>query len=76
MLAGATIAGVVVSITIVLKEVVENKDKIETCLAFGASRREACTPIARHALRMALMPTVNQMRSVIFLPENIPSQFK
>lgn len=61
MLAGATVAGVVVSLTVVLKEVHENKDKIETYLAFGASRREACLPIAQNALLLALTPTVNQM---------------
>jgi len=61
MLAGATVAGVVVATTLVLKEIHENRDKIETYLAFGASRREACTPIAQHALTMALMPTINQM---------------
>lgn len=62
MLAGATVAGVVVSLSVVLKEVHENKDKIETYLAFGASRREACLPIAQNALLLALTPTVNQMR--------------
>ena len=31
-------------------------------LAFGASRFEACKPIARDALRLALTPNINQMR--------------
>ncbi|ELU37017.1 hypothetical protein AG1IA_08956 [Rhizoctonia solani AG-1 IA] len=44
----------------------ENRDKIETYLAFGASRYEACKPIATSALRLALTPTINQM-SVIGL---------
>lgn len=39
----------------------ENRDKIETHLAFGASRMEACKPIAREALRTALTPVINQM---------------
>ncbi|KAG6827270.1 hypothetical protein H0H92_012534 [Tricholoma furcatifolium] len=39
----------------------ENRDKVEMYLAFGASRMEACRPIAREALRMALTPVVNQM---------------
>ncbi|KAG5634846.1 hypothetical protein H0H81_000523 [Sphagnurus paluster] len=30
-------------------------------LAFGASRMEACKPIAREALRLALTPVINQM---------------
>jgi hypothetical protein len=40
----------------------ENRDKTETLLAFGASRFEACRPLAVDALRLALMPIVNQMR--------------
>lgn len=31
-------------------------------LAFGASRFEACKPIAKEALRLALTPNINQMR--------------
>ncbi|QRV89625.1 hypothetical protein RhiJN_17643 [Ceratobasidium sp. AG-Ba] len=66
MLCGATISGIVVATTSVLKELHENRDKIETYLAFGASRYEACKPIATSALRLALTPTINQM-SVIGL---------
>ena len=44
----------------------DNKDKVETYLAFGASRFEACRPIATEALKVALTPNVNQM-SVIGL---------
>ncbi|KAG8996547.1 hypothetical protein FRB94_008218 [Tulasnella sp. JGI-2019a] len=66
MLCGGTISGMVVALSSVLKEVVENKDKVETYLAFGASRFEACKPIATEALRLALLPTINQM-SVIGL---------
>ena len=40
----------------------DNRDKVETYLAFGASRLEACKPIATEALRLALTPTINQMR--------------
>ncbi|EKM48273.1 uncharacterized protein PHACADRAFT_214873 [Phanerochaete carnosa HHB-10118-sp] len=61
MLCGATISGIVVACNYVLKELYENKDKIETYLAFGASRFEACKPIATDALRLALTPNVNQM---------------
>ncbi|KAI6129912.1 hypothetical protein EV401DRAFT_1927283 [Pisolithus croceorrhizus] len=61
MLCGNTVSSVVVAIAYVLKELYDNRDKIETYLAFGASRFEACTPIAREALRLALTPTINQM---------------
>ena len=42
----------------------ENRDKIEVYLAFGASRLEACRPIAKQALRLALTPMISQMRLV------------
>jgi ABC-type iron transport system FetAB permease component len=64
MLAGSTISGMVIALMEVLKEVQENRDKVETSLAFGASRMEACKPIAQHALLVALTPVVNQMRCV------------
>jgi ABC-type iron transport system FetAB permease component len=60
------ISAVTVSLTSVLKEFTENRDKVETYLAMGASRYEACRPIARDALKLALLPTINQM-SVIGL---------
>ncbi|KAH7928093.1 UPF0014-domain-containing protein [Leucogyrophana mollusca] len=61
MLCGSTISGIVVSVTYVLKEIYDNRDKVEMYLAFGASRFEACKPIARDALKLALTPTINQM---------------
>ncbi|KAJ3817283.1 UPF0014-domain-containing protein [Lentinula raphanica] len=61
MLCGSTINGVVVSITYILKEMQENRDRVEMYLAFGASRTEACKPILVDALRIALTPTINQM---------------
>ncbi|KII94200.1 hypothetical protein PLICRDRAFT_36435 [Plicaturopsis crispa FD-325 SS-3] len=61
MLCGSTVSGVVVSVTYVLKELQENRDKVEMYLAFGASRFEACKPIATSALTLALTPTINQM---------------
>ncbi|KAH7912817.1 hypothetical protein BJ138DRAFT_1147476 [Hygrophoropsis aurantiaca] len=61
MLCGGTVSGIVVSVTYVLKEIYDNRDKVEMYLAFGASRFEACKPIARDALKLALTPTINQM---------------
>ena len=66
MLCGNAVSGIVVAVSYVLKELYENRDKIETYLAFGATRFEACTPVAQEALRLALTPTMNQM-SVIGL---------
>jgi len=61
MFSGNSISAIVVSIDYVLKEFVENRDKIEVYLAFGASRSEACRPIAKQALRLALTPMISQM---------------
>jgi ABC-type iron transport system FetAB permease component len=63
-----------------MRSLTEERDKIEVYIAFGATasfkspfseltsgqRTEACLPIAREALRLALLPTINQM-SVIGL---------
>jgi len=38
---------------------------VETYLAFGASRFEACKPVAVEALKLAILPVVNQLRSVL-----------
>lgn len=61
MLCGSTVSGIVVAVTYVLKEIHDNRDKVEMYLSFGASRFEACKPIATEALRLALTPTINQM---------------
>lgn len=66
MLCGNAISGIVVSVNYSLREIQINRDKVETYLAFGASRLEACRPIAKEALRLALTPTINNM-SVIGL---------
>ena len=40
----------------------ENRDKVEIYLALGATRIEACRPIAIQALKLALTPPINSMR--------------
>jgi ABC-type iron transport system FetAB permease component len=40
----------------------ENRDKIEIYLAFGATRVEACRPIAIQALKLVLIPLTASMR--------------
>ncbi|KGB80142.1 hypothetical protein I307_03287 [Cryptococcus deuterogattii 99/473] len=66
MILGNAISAVGLAVNNVHKEFAENKDRIETYLAMGASRFEACRPVAVEALKMALLPTVNQL-SVIGL---------
>ncbi|KAF8999449.1 hypothetical protein BDQ17DRAFT_1391538 [Cyathus striatus] len=61
MLCGATISGVVVATSCIMKEFSEHKDRVELLLAFGASRSEACKHIIRQALKLSLMPVINQM---------------
>ncbi|KDR68579.1 hypothetical protein GALMADRAFT_231226 [Galerina marginata CBS 339.88] len=61
MLCGATISGIVVAVSYILKELQENRDKTEIYLAFGASRTEACRPIVIQALKIALTPPINSM---------------
>ncbi|KIO34424.1 hypothetical protein M407DRAFT_3520 [Tulasnella calospora MUT 4182] len=61
MLCGNTISSIVVASSFVLREIQENRDKVETYLVFGATRFEACKPIATEAIRVALLPTINQM---------------
>jgi len=63
MLCGSSMSGIVIAVSYVLKEFQENKDKIETYLAFGATRVEACRPIAIQALKLALTPPINSMRN-------------
>lgn len=61
MLCGSAIGGAAVAINYVTREVVENRDKLETYLAHGSSRMEACMPMAAEALKVSLLPTINQM---------------
>ncbi len=62
MILGNAISAIGVGMNTVQKEFAENRDKVETYLAMGASRFEACKPIAVEALTLALLPTVNQLR--------------
>lgn len=62
MLLGNAISSIGVAMNTVSKEFTENRDKIETYLAMGATRFEAVKPLGIEALKLALLPTVNQMR--------------
>lgn len=63
MILGNAISAIGVGLNAVQKEFAENRDKVETYLAMGASRFEAVKPVGVEALKLALLPTVNQMRS-------------
>ncbi|KAF8340530.1 uncharacterized protein EI90DRAFT_3035901 [Cantharellus anzutake] len=64
MLCGNAISAIVVATNSVLRELETKRENIEVFLAFGATRLEACRPIAIEALRLALLPTINAMSVV------------
>ncbi|GAA5795287.1 hypothetical protein HPULCUR_000642 [Helicostylum pulchrum] len=66
MLLGNAMSGMAVAISSCLSSVGTRKEQIETYLSFGASRWEAGQSIAIEAVRLAMLPTINQM-SVIGL---------
>ncbi|KAG0362491.1 hypothetical protein BGZ54_008615 [Gamsiella multidivaricata] len=61
MLLGNTMTGISLGLDQCLSQFSENKEKIELYLSMGASRWEACRPIAVEAMRRAMLPTINQM---------------
>ncbi|KAI5481281.1 hypothetical protein MNV49_004903 [Pseudohyphozyma bogoriensis] len=64
MITGNAISGMAVANNMVLKQLVDARDQVETYLAHGGTRFEVCLPVAREALRVALLPTINQMSVV------------
>jgi len=62
MILGNAISALGIAMNAVSKEFAENRDKIETYLAMGATRFEAVKPVGVEALKTALLPTVNQLR--------------
>ncbi|KAI8387516.1 hypothetical protein BD560DRAFT_382753 [Blakeslea trispora] len=66
MLLGNAMSGMAVALSSVLSSVSNRREQIETYLAFGASRWEAGQSIAIEAVRLSMLPTINQM-SVIGL---------
>lgn len=70
MLLGSALSAVSVSLSHLLRELVESPLGVETRLALGASRWEATAVAVRGAVRLALRPTVNVMAvaGVIVIP--------
>ncbi|KAI8332291.1 hypothetical protein BC941DRAFT_402817 [Chlamydoabsidia padenii] len=66
MLLGNLLSGIAVALNDCLTSVDNNKERLDTYLAFGANRWEAGRSIAVDAIRVAMLPTINQM-SVIGL---------
>ncbi|KAF9337494.1 hypothetical protein BG006_004521 [Podila minutissima] len=61
MLLGNTMTATALGVDSCLHQLSENKEKIELYLSLGATRWEACRPVAVEAMRTAMMPTINQM---------------
>ncbi|KAG0234481.1 hypothetical protein BGW42_006562 [Actinomortierella wolfii] len=61
MLLGNCMTAITLGLDHCLSNISDNKEKIEQYLAMGATRWEAFQPIAREALRKAMLPTINQM---------------
>jgi uncharacterized protein (TIGR00245 family) len=66
LLLGITAGAMAVGLSSILTKVGQQSEQIETYLSFGASRWEAGRTVAVEAIRLALLPTINQM-SVIGL---------
>jgi ABC-type iron transport system FetAB permease component len=64
MILGNAISAIGVAMNTISKEFSENRDKVETYLALGATRFEAVKLVGVDALKLALLPTVNQLRWV------------
>ncbi|KAF9113663.1 hypothetical protein BGX27_001080 [Mortierella sp. AM989] len=61
MLLGNTMTAITLGLDQCLSQLSDNKEKIELYLSMGATRWEACRPIAVEAMRRAMTPTINQM---------------
>jgi ABC-type iron transport system FetAB permease component len=72
MLLGNLLSGIAVALNNCLTNVDDNKERLDTYLAFGASRWEAGRSIAVDAIRVAMLPTINQMSVIglIAIPGN------
>ncbi|KAJ2522630.1 hypothetical protein H4217_000629 [Coemansia sp. RSA 1939] len=61
MLFGNCMIGVSIGLTSVMESLETHRDRAETVLCYGASRWEAIRPVARDALRAAMLPTITNM---------------
>ncbi|KAG2227165.1 hypothetical protein INT45_003895 [Circinella minor] len=67
LLLGITTGSMAVSLDNCLTELTENQGRIETYLAYGATRFEASRSVAIEAVRLAMLPTINRMSIVGFI---------
>lgn len=64
MLIGNAVSGLSVGTGYIISQTLDNQDKIEMYLSFGASRTEAMRSIVVEAVRLAVLPSINSMSVV------------
>lgn len=76
LLLGITTGSMAVALDSFLTEVGTNQGRIETYLAYGATRFEASRTVAIEAVRLAMLPTINRMSIVglITIPGTMTGQ--
>jgi putative ABC transport system permease protein len=61
MVLGNTLNGISLGLDRFMEGLRSGRDRIETALALGATRWEACQEVVRDAIRVAMIPTINSM---------------
>ncbi|EPZ32416.1 UPF0014-domain-containing protein [Rozella allomycis CSF55] len=61
MLVGNSTSAVAISLSLLMKQLISEKEKIEMSLAFGATRWEAAYPYIVEAIKIGMLPTLNAM---------------
>lgn len=61
MVLGNTLNGISLGLDRFMEGLGTGRDQVETALALGATRWEACQEVVRDAIRVAMIPTINAM---------------
>jgi putative ABC transport system permease protein len=61
MVLGNTLNGISLGLDRFMEGLRNGRDRVETDLALGATRWEACQEVVRDAIRVAMIPTINSM---------------
>ncbi|MEX1318010.1 MAG: iron export ABC transporter permease subunit FetB [Synechococcaceae cyanobacterium] len=61
MVLGNTLNGISLGLDRLMEGLEGRREQVETALALGASRWEACRDVIREAIRVAMIPTINSM---------------
>ncbi len=64
MVLGNTLNGISVGLSTLTESLVRHQDRVETLIAWGASRREAAAEPMREAVRTGMIPIINSMMIV------------